>query len=80
MIKSKLYHPRVQKRFEITAEVFEKQGGQVVEYTANGDTFLEEMGELLQYGSFLSCYLALQNKVDPYNIPFVDWFKEQLDK
>ncbi|MFH1711856.1 MAG: SIS domain-containing protein [Patescibacteria group bacterium] len=80
MIKSKLYHPRVQKRFDITAEVFENQGGDVVEYTANGETLLEEMGELLQFGSFMSCYMAVLNKVDPYHIPFVDWFKEKMGK
>lgn len=80
MIRSNLYDKRVQNRYDITADVFEKQGGVVMDYEAQGDTVLEECGELLQFGSFLAYYLAIQNKVNVYDIPFVDAFKKALKK
>ncbi|MCH8049639.1 bifunctional phosphoglucose/phosphomannose isomerase, partial [Patescibacteria group bacterium] len=64
----------------ITPDIFEKQGGTVVEYGTGGKTPLEECGELLQFGGFVSCYLAMLNKVDPYLIPFVDSFKRRMSK
>ncbi|MFH1632154.1 MAG: bifunctional phosphoglucose/phosphomannose isomerase [bacterium] len=80
MIRSELYHPRIQKRYDITAEVFEKQGARVVDYCAGGGSKLEEAGEVLQFGSFMSYYLAMLNRVNPEEIPFVDWFKKKMQK
>lgn len=78
MIKSKLYHPRIQKRYGITADVFEKQGGDVIDYEARGKTILEECAELLQFGSFLSYYLGILNGVDLVAIPYVSYFKDKM--
>jgi glucose/mannose-6-phosphate isomerase len=80
MIKSKLYHSRIQKRYDITADVFEKQGGKVIDYEVRGKTVLEECAELLQFGSFLSYYLGILNKVDLVAIPHVSYFKEKMKK
>lgn len=75
MLRSKLYHPRIQKRFDITSRIFERQGGEVVDYQANGKDQLEECGEILQFGGYVSCYLAMLSKVDPYSLPWVDELK-----
>jgi len=80
MLDSNHYHPHTHKRYDLTAQIFEKQGGVVIEYNANGKTRLEECGELLQFGGFVSYYLAMINKINPIEIPFVDWFKEQMGK
>lgn len=80
MLHSSLYYPRNQKRYGITSDIFEQQGAQIIEYYAGGKTQLEECGELLQFGSFLSYYMAMQNGVNPKLIPFVDLFKERLAK
>ncbi len=80
MLKSKHYHARTQKRYPITAKVFEKLGAEVIEYEARGETKFEEVVEVLQFGSFASYYLAMSNKVDPKDIPYVEWFKKQLDR
>lgn len=80
LLKSKFYHPSVQKRVPITADVFEKLGAEVVEYEARGSGRLEEAMELLQFGSFTSYYLAMLNRVDPKEIPYVNWFKAELKK
>jgi glucose/mannose-6-phosphate isomerase len=78
LVRSNHYHGRNQKRFDLTAEVFERLGAQVIDYQANGRTPLEEVGELLQFGAFLSYYMAMLNGVNPIEIPFVDEFKERL--
>ncbi|MBU4314970.1 hypothetical protein KJ673_01035 [Patescibacteria group bacterium] len=80
MIKSSLYNPLVQKRYSITAQVFENLGAQVVEYEAHGTTSFEEACEVLQFGGFVSYYLGMLNKVDPTKIPYVDWFKAEMKK
>jgi len=80
MFKSKHYHACVQKRYPITAKVFEKLGAEVIEYETRGSTKFEEVAEVLQFGSFVSYYLAMLNKVNPMEIPYVDWFKEELEK
>lgn len=80
MLKSKLYHARNQKRYDVTAELFETLGANVVEYDAGGGSKFAEAGELLQFSTFLSYYLAMINKVNPIGIPYVDWFKEELAK
>lgn len=78
MIRSELYHARTKKRFDITAGVFEEQGARVVEYDAGGPSKEAEVGEVLQWGSFLAYYMAMMNDLDPGEIPFVDRFKAEL--
>lgn len=80
MLRSDLYHKRTQARFDVTADLFEKLGAEVIDYDCAGKTAVEECGEILQFGAFLSFYLAMLNKVDPKNIPYVDKFKKELGK
>ncbi|MFA6522005.1 MAG: SIS domain-containing protein [Patescibacteria group bacterium] len=80
MLKSPLYHPRIIKRYDVTATVFEKQGAEVIEYEVGGGSKLEECGEVMQFGSFVAYYLAMLNEVNPKEIPFVKYFKEQMGK
>lgn len=79
LIQSELYHPRIQKRAKITADLMESQGLAVVEYQTGGETPLEEIAEVLQFGSYVSYYLAMLNRVEgPEKIPFVDTFKKRM--
>lgn len=78
MVNSSLYHKRNQKRFELTADIFEEQGAEVIEYHARGKGELEEAVELMQFGNYLTYYMAMQNGVNPREIPFVDRFKAAL--
>jgi len=80
MMDSELYHPHNQRRYELTAQVFEKQGAKVIEYQSGGGSRLEELGEVMQFGSFVSYYTSMLNRVNPKDIPFVDWFKAELKK
>ncbi|KKW29511.1 MAG: Bifunctional phosphoglucose/phosphomannose isomerase [Candidatus Uhrbacteria bacterium GW2011_GWD2_52_7] len=80
ILKSELYGERIQRRCEVTADLLEQQGISVVEYETHGDERLEQAGEVLQFGSFVSYYLAMLNGVRPDSIPFVDEFKARLGK
>jgi len=80
IVQSALYSERMQKRVKITADMLEEQGIAVVDYVTSGNEKLEEVGEVLQFGSFVSYYLAMKNGVKPEEIPFVDAFKEKMGK
>jgi glucose/mannose-6-phosphate isomerase len=75
---SDLYHERTQKRSGITAETVKKNGIRVVNYKMKAKNKLQQSAELLQLGSWISFYLGMKNEVDPGDIPWVDWFKQQL--
>lgn len=77
-IDSLLYHPRVQKRAQLTKQVIKKNKINVLEYAAAGQTKLEQALEILQLGEWITYYLALLNNVNPVKIPWVDWFKKEL--
>lgn len=80
MVRSSLYDKRIQKRFDITADLFEKQGGMVVDYEAGGGSLLEESAEVLQFGAYVAAYLSMLNNVDPYDIHWVDELKTRMKK
>lgn len=80
MLRSSHYHPRVQKRFDVTAAMFEKVGAEVIDYEATGKDALEECGEVLQFGSFVSYYLAILNKVNPRTTLYVHEFKRLMNQ
>lgn len=80
LMQSSLYHHRTQRRVRVTADAFEQQGIMVVDYVANGAEKLEEVGEVLQFASFVGYYLAMINGVKPEATPFVEAFKEAMGK
>lgn len=80
MLNSSLYNERTQRRFAITADLLEQQGATVIDYVTHGDERLEQVGEVLQFGSFVSYYMAMVNGVRPDSIPFVDEFKKLMGK
>jgi glucose/mannose-6-phosphate isomerase len=75
---SKLYHARVQRRSKLTREVVDKNNIKTLEYDLKGKTKLAQSAELLQLGSWISFYLSALNNVNAGEIPWVNWFKEQL--
>jgi glucose/mannose-6-phosphate isomerase len=77
-LESGLYSPRVQKRFKLTREIVIKNKIKAVVHRLAGKTKLSQAAELLQFGSWLTFYLAILNEVDPSLIPWVDWFKKKL--
>ena len=80
LIESDLYDRRVQKRFDITKKILEKNGIKYWSYKAQEKSKVHQACELLVFGSYVSYYGALLQGIDPTAIPFVDFFKEQLKK
>jgi len=76
--ESVLYSERVQKRFVVTRDVISKNNVAAVSYTLLSSKKLDQAFELLTIGSYTSFYLAMLQSVDPSQIPWVDYFKEQM--
>lgn len=77
-INSRLFDEKIQKRIKLTEEVVAKNKIDTLEIYPQGETKLEQSLSLLQFGSYVTYYLALLNNVDPNKIPWVDYFKKNL--
>jgi len=76
--ESDLYSEGVNKRYPLTQEVIEKNGYPFSIYPLRSETKLEQVLEILAFGSFTSFYLAFLYKEDLAKIPWVDYFKEKM--
>ena len=79
-IISDLYSDKLKKRFKLTKDVVSRQEVDFSEYQAKGTSRLSQMLNVLSFGGYLSLYLAFLYGQDPSVIPWVDYFKEQLEK
>ncbi|OGK17659.1 hypothetical protein A3D80_04395 [Candidatus Roizmanbacteria bacterium RIFCSPHIGHO2_02_FULL_40_13b] len=79
-LDSLLYSPRVQKRMMLTKQVIEKQGIKVNNISLPAPTKLNEFLHFLQFGSYFTYARAQTNGVDASKVPWVDYFKKELDK
>lgn len=77
-INSKYYSMRIRTRFEITKDVVNQNQIRVLEFLAQGKSRLGQAFEVVQFGSYVSFYLAMLSATDPSPNPWVDYFKEQL--
>lgn len=72
------FSEKIQKRVELTIEVIKQNNHEVFEFKTSGQTLYDDFLEALQYGSFLTLYLALAYKQNPAINPYVDYFKKKL--
>src|SRR5262245_872515 len=70
--------PEVAKRLTLTAEYAARQGAQVHEVSSGDGGRLARMASLVQWGDYLSFYLARLAGVDPTPIASIDEFKRRL--
>jgi glucose/mannose-6-phosphate isomerase len=77
-IGSSLYGKRIAKRIAATKKVLSKQGYGFNYWEPDAKTPLGQVFETLAFGSWVSFYMAIQNRADPSNIPWVDFFKKEL--
>lgn len=77
-LKSALLHPRVLDRIAVTADILERQGIPAGWVDARGDSALAHILTLVQFGDWVSYYLAMLNGQDPNPIPQIDYLKAQL--
>jgi glucose/mannose-6-phosphate isomerase len=78
-LRSNLEHPRVQKRFEVSARLLSGMRPAPIVVQAEGDTILEQLLWTVAYGDFVSLYLALLNGLNPAPVDLVEKFKHEMD-
>jgi glucose/mannose-6-phosphate isomerase len=71
-------HERLTPRFDGVRAQVEECVAQVLEVRAEGENRLAQLLDLMYVGDWTSCYLALENDVDPGPIPAVDRLKDDL--
>lgn len=79
-INSDLYSEKVKNRIELTKDVVRKNNIDYLEYLPIGSTKLSQVLNILAFGGYLTLYLGLAYGQDPSLIPWVDYFKKQLNK
>jgi glucose/mannose-6-phosphate isomerase len=73
-------HPRLRLRFEATREIIDECVHQVLEVVAEGEGRLGQLLDLMYMGDWTSCYLALQNDVDPGPIDAIFALKDRMSQ
>jgi len=79
-LESPNYTPRIKKRYQVTKKVLNRQKIKHSTFRLPEVSKLEQIYALLIFGSYLSFYLAVLNRIDPSPIPQVDYLKKQLAK
>lgn len=77
---SSFYSARIKKRFHITKDVVSKNGIAAVWHELKGASMIEQVFELMGFGSYLSMYLSFLYRENPTAIPYVDYFKKKLQE
>ena len=70
--------PETAKRLTLTGEYVAGRGAAVHEWTSVGESRLARIASLVQFGDYLSFYMALLNGADPTPIASIDEFKRRL--
>ncbi|MGB2758064.1 MAG: bifunctional phosphoglucose/phosphomannose isomerase [Acidimicrobiia bacterium] len=71
-------HAQVQRRFEATRTIIQEALADVIEVRAEGDGPLAQLLDLMYIGDWVSCYMALDQGVDPGPIDAIMQLKQQL--
>jgi len=79
-LESNLYNDKVKKRYEVTKDVLDKQGIGYSSVRIEGDTPFSQALIAMQRGMYFAFALSFVHQKDPSEIPWVDYFKEQLGK
>ena len=74
------YAMRIQKRFKLTAEVIQQNGFENVSFDTSAQTVYDDFLECMLFGSYLTLYLGLIYEQNPAINPYVDHFKNELEK
>lgn len=80
LLRDRENHPRVKLRFEAMKELLSDLKIEFLEYYGIGDNFLERSIDLTLLGDWTSYYLGILYKQDPNSIPFINKFKEIMNK
>jgi glucose/mannose-6-phosphate isomerase len=79
-LRSKLEHPRVQKRFEVTERLLSGKRPAPIVVECQGETVLQQLLWTIAFGDFVTIYTALLNGLNPAPVELIEKFKKSLDE
>ncbi|MDB5168757.1 MAG: bifunctional phosphoglucose/phosphomannose isomerase [Candidatus Saccharibacteria bacterium] len=79
-LRSSAEHPRVQKRFEVSARLLSGMRPAPIIVTAQGDPFIQELMFTIALGDFVTLYTALLSNVNPTPVELIENLKKSLDE
>jgi len=71
-------HPRVTARMNIVRDIIAGEHVKVIDIESEGKNRLQRMMSLVQFGDYMSLYLAVLNKIDPTPVKAIDFLKKEL--
>lgn len=80
LIQSSHYFERVQKRYQVSKKVLDKNSIAHDEFIPQETDKFLQVCECLVFFSYVSYYAGLLKKIDPTAIPYVDFFKKEMGK
>jgi glucose/mannose-6-phosphate isomerase len=78
MLEDADQHPRLRRRFELTAEAIAATGTEVVRVETEGETRMARLFSALMLGDLVSLRLAADRGVDPLSIEAIEALKSSL--
>jgi|GEM_PF-2466865 len=79
-LESKFNHERVKLRYEVTQELFKKQGLSFLTYELRGKSELSQALEIPHLSAWVGYYLSMLNGDDPGPEPWIIQLKESLSQ
>jgi glucose/mannose-6-phosphate isomerase len=79
-LRSTLEHPRVQKRFEVSAQLLSGKRPSPIIVQAEGETLIQQLLWTIALGDFVTLYTALLNGINPTPVALIEKFKKALDE
>lgn len=77
-LRHAMEHEKLERRVQVTMEMTEEAFAQVLEVEAAGEGRLAQLLDLAYLGDWMSCYLALDNDVDPGPIDAIAQLKAAM--
>ncbi len=78
MLRSNLDRRRIQERWDVTAELMDREGVTARQVWGHGDSKLAQMLSLIHLGDYVSYYVAMLNQVDPTPVDTIAFLKQRL--
>ncbi|MDQ3065239.1 MAG: bifunctional phosphoglucose/phosphomannose isomerase [bacterium] len=78
-LRSKLEHPRTQKRFDVTNKLLSGRWPNPHVIDVQGDGLLQQLLWAIALGDFVSIYVALLNGLNPSPVDLIEKFKAELN-
>lgn len=77
-LRSRLEHPRVQKRFELSERLLSGRRPSPIVINAEGDNLAQQLLFTVLLGDYVTLYTAIAGEIDPEPVELVEKFKQLL--